>query len=661
MHRLIKNGELHLYGTVGGDWTWDEDGIVSTGFTDEQVIEALADLSGDIVVRLNSGGGIAFQGIAIYNALKSHDGKVSVFVDALAASAASLIAMAGDHVVMRPGAMMMIHNPGTITIGTSEDHRKAALTLDQIAASAAEIYASRSGRSMREVLRMMADETWMRGSVARSLGFAEEAEESGEEMAAPAFKYSLFKNAPANLFANRAVAVPGNLDILATATKEPLMSTPTSAKETTQDIFSRCRAAKLTMEETEKVMMDANGDGSKARDIIINMMAERSGPAIHGHLPNDAMHSFSLEDNRQIVDALAARLGAPIDGGGNNPYMNCSLLEIGRRYFSACGERVSNMSDTALAERMTMLSSARGAGRATMLTGMHTTSDFPSLLLGAGQRYLLDRYNSMPSPLKALSAKRNVADFRQQTFIRPGEAPKLEKITESGEVTYGTLSEDSHGLQISTYGKLFALSRNAIINDDLSAFADFVRAFAEASTETEGDLFYQLLAANNFGGAVMSDGKSLYHVEHGNLATDYGEPSVSTLSSARTAMRLQKNVNGTGTAGVVPAVLLVGPKLETVAERIVAELKATTSDDVNPFSGKLRVAVENRYDGVGWWLLADPQQRPALQHGYLDGVDGPSLATREGWNVLGMEFRCILDFGCAPFDFRATYFNKGTA
>ncbi|WP_142628094.1 head maturation protease, ClpP-related [Rhizobium sp. P007] len=660
-NRLIKNGELHLYGTVGGDWTWDEDGIVSTGFTDEQVIEAIADLSGDIVVRLNSGGGIAFQGIAIYNALKAHDGKVSVFVDALAASAASLIAMAGDYVVMRPGAMMMIHNPGTITIGTSEDHRKAALTLDQIAASAAEIYASRSGRSMREILRMMADETWMRGSVARSLGFAEEAEESGEEMAAPAFKYSLFKNTPANLFAHRAVAAPGNLDILATATKEPVMSTTTSVKETTQDIFSRCRAAKLTMEETEKVMMDANGDGNKARDIIINMMAEKAGPTIHGHLPNDAMHSLKLEDNQQIVDALAARLGAPIDGGGNNPYMNCSLLEIGRRYFSAYGERISNMSDTALAERMTMQSSARGAARATMLTGMHTTSDFPGLLLGAGQRYLLDRYNSLPSPLKALSVKRNVADFRQQTFIRPGEAPKLEKVTESGEITYGTLSEDSHGLQISTYGKLFALSRNAIINDDLSAFADFVRAFAEASTETEGDLFYQLLAANNFGGAVMSDGKTLYHADHGNLATDYGEPSVSTLSSARAAMRLQKNVNGTGTAGVVPAVLVVGPKLETVAERIVAELKATTSDDVNPFSGKIRVAVENRYDGVGWWLFADPQQRPALQHGYLDGVDGPSLATREGWNVLGMEFRCILDFGCAPFDFRATYFNKGAA
>ncbi|CDN94807.1 head maturation protease, ClpP-related [Agrobacterium tumefaciens] len=659
-NRLIKNGELHLYGTVGGDWTWDEDGIVSTGFTDEQVIEALADLSGDIVVRLNSGGGIAFQGIAIYNALKSHDGKVSVFVDALAASAASLIAMAGDHVVMRPGAMMMIHNPGTITIGTSEDHRKAALTLDQIAASAAEIYASRSGRSMREILRMMADETWMRGSVARSLGFAEEAEESGEEMAAPAFKYSLFKNAPANLFTHRAVAAPGNLEILATATKEPVMSTLTSVKETTQDIFSRCRSANLSMEETEKVMMEAKGDGNKARDIIINMMADRAGPETRGHLPTTSLYSPDpTADNSQIVDALAARLGASIDGGGDNPYMNCSMLEIGRRYYAAQGQRVSNMSDAALAERMTTLSASRGSGYATMAAGMHTTTDFPSLLLAAGQRYLLERYNSTPSPLKALSTKRSVADFRPQTFIRPGEAPKLEKVTEAGEITYGTTSEDSNGLQISTYAKLFAMSRNAIINDNLGAFTDFMRAFSDSAHETEGDLFYQMLAANNFAGAVMSDGKPLYHADHGNLATDNGEPSVSTLSFARTAMRLQKNVNGTGTAGVVPTVLLVGPKLETTAEKIVAQLTATTSGDVNPFSGKLSVAVENRYDGVGWWLFADPGHRPAFQHGYLGGAEGPTVAYREGWNVLGIEFRCLLDFGCAPFDFRATYFNKG--
>lgn len=652
-HKLIKGGELHLYGTVGGDVEWDDEGIRSTGFSDEQVIDALAELSGDIVVRLNSAGGVAFQGIAIYNALKAHAGRVSIFVDALAASAASVIAMAGDLVVMRPGAMMMIHNPATITIGTAEDHRKSMLALDQIAASAAEIYAARAKRPMREILRMMEEETWMRGAVARSLGFADEAEESGEQMAAPIFKYSLFKNAPSNLSQSRAGIVPA-------AVKEPVMNLPVITKESTQDIFSRCRAAKLSMDETDQVIRDANGSIDKARDMIINMMAERDGPHIVGHIPTSSLHSVNLADDKQVIDALASRLGVEVEAGGQNPYMNCSLLSVGRRYFAAHGQRVDNMTDTAVAEMMMSSSPQRsGAGYARLSGGMHTTSDFPLLLVSAAQRYMLDRFGAMASPLKSLSVKRNVSDFRPQSFIRPGEAPRLAKVAEGAEVTYGTTSESSQGLQLDTYGKIFAISRHAIINDDLGAFADFANAFAQSSATTEGDLFYDLLAANAFGGAAMTDGTPLFHADHKNLAASGGAISVETVSAGREAMRTQQNVNGSGTAGVVPAVLLVGPKKETEAEKFVASITANSTSDVNPFAGKLRVEVENRYSGNGWWLFADPQERPALQHGYLDGVDGPSIATRDGWNVLGMEIRCLLDFGCAPLDYRAAYRNPG--
>lgn len=121
-NRLIKNGELCLYGTVGGSW-WDEE-----YFTASEVNGALEEMSGDIVVRLNSGGGSAFQGIAIQNALLRYDGEVTVSVEALAASAASVIAMAGDDVVMQPGSMMMIHDPSSITFGTAEEHERTAVT-----------------------------------------------------------------------------------------------------------------------------------------------------------------------------------------------------------------------------------------------------------------------------------------------------------------------------------------------------------------------------------------------------------------------------------------------------------------------------------------------------------------------------------------------------
>lgn len=355
------------------------------------------------------------------------------------------------------------------------------------------------------------------------------------------------------------------------------------------------------------------------------------------------------------VDALAVQLGASRRLNGDNLLANYPVLGIVRRLLDVNGVATRNMDDRQIADF-----ALRGGNWATTGSrGMHTTWDFPSLLMEAGDRALMERFGAERTPLKQLSTKRNARDFRDKGFIRPGEAPKLEKVGEAGEIKRGTLSEEKQGLRLETYAKAFALSRQAIINDDLGGFADFIGAFAASAATTEGDLLYGLLSANSFGGTKLSDGKNLFHADHGNLAASAGAIDVGTLSAARQAMLLQKNVNGTGRAGAVPAVLLVGPKKQTEAETIVASLSPAAVDQVNPFAGKLRVEVETRYEGNGWWLFADPQARPALMHGYLDGNDGPRVETRDGWDILGTEFRCILDFGCGVYDWRAAYFNPG--
>ena len=106
MKKLLLNGALMLYGDVGDPFGWGD------GFSASDVAEALAEHGdGDITVRVNSGSGIANEGMAIYSLLKGHAGKVTIAVDGVAASAASLIAMAGSEIEMRDGAMMMIHDP----------------------------------------------------------------------------------------------------------------------------------------------------------------------------------------------------------------------------------------------------------------------------------------------------------------------------------------------------------------------------------------------------------------------------------------------------------------------------------------------------------------------------------------------------------------------
>lgn len=676
-NKLIKGNELHLYGAVGGDITWGEDGLESTGFTDEQVNSALAEMSGDIVLRLNSAGGIAVQGIAIYNALKTYAGKVTVYIDALAASAASLIAMAGDTIIMRTGSLLMIHDPSTITFGTSGELRKTADVLDEVAAAAAEIYAERSGQSNQRVRALMADETWMRGDLARKLGFADRLDDEAATMAAPVFKYTLFKHAPAELLAPaaiRAAAAPGNTPANFAATERVIMTSsqmaanpaaPASFRDATDDIFSRCRSAKLTMDETNEIMLAAAGNAEKARDLIIDMIAARDpAPNMSSHLAGGyGAPSAGME--KDITDALVMKFGSKAPGASINALQlsERSMTEIGRSYLMQAGAKIGGASDKTIVDMMMGGYAAGqfgGVGSIVKMGGTHTISDFPNLFGSAMYRAIMERFRIMSSPLKQLSLQRNAIDFRPVQYVRPGEAPLLEKVVEGASINYGTTNEETiPQFIVETYAKMFAISRQMIINDDLGAFTDFIRAFADAAAGTENALFFALLSANSYGGMKLNDGKNLFHADHGNKAASGALPSVATLSAARLAMRTQKNVNGKATAGVVPLYLVVGPALETTAQQVVAEINATKTEDVNPFSGQLEVMVENQYSGNGWWLFGDPTIRPPLIHGYLNGATGPVVESRDGWNVLGREFRCVLDFGCSVYDWRSAYFNPG--
>ncbi len=192
---VLKNGEILLHGTVG-------EGLFEDGFTAVDVISALAEVgrTADIVVRLNSGGGLAMEGIAIHNAFHSHRGKVTVVVEAIAASAASLLAMAGDEIVMRTGATMMVHDPSGITLGTAADHQKSVEMLETIGASMAAVYAEKTGRPIDEVRAEMIGELWMTAAEAVEKGYADKTDEQRTEPTA-AFDYRLYSRAPERLVA----------------------------------------------------------------------------------------------------------------------------------------------------------------------------------------------------------------------------------------------------------------------------------------------------------------------------------------------------------------------------------------------------------------------------------------------------------------------------
>src|ERR671918_1131589 len=186
----MKGAEIAIYDEIGAF------GIPAKAFLDE--LRALGPVA-ELTVRINSPGGSVFDGVAIYNALKRHDAALTVWIDGIAASIASMIAMAGDEVVMPENAMLMLHDPSGLVMGTATDMRAMAEALDRMKAGMVAAYRDKSGRDDAEIEALMAAETWLSAEEAVDLGLADQVEQP-VRMAAH-FDLSRFRNTPPQLAA----------------------------------------------------------------------------------------------------------------------------------------------------------------------------------------------------------------------------------------------------------------------------------------------------------------------------------------------------------------------------------------------------------------------------------------------------------------------------
>nr|WP_167772009.1 prohead protease/major capsid protein fusion protein [Bradyrhizobium frederickii] len=355
---------------------------------------------------------------------------------------------------------------------------------------------------------------------------------------------------------------------------------------------------------------------------------------------------------RSIEGALVARMTGQRPEGASAELMGRTLLDMGAMLVQARGERPAWGNRDRLASQVMERS----------MGGMLATSDFPNLLTTSGNRVLNEAYRTAQTPLMGLAKRRDAVDFRALTTIKLSEAPRLSEVKEGGEVTHGSRSEAKESFKLKTYAKIFSLSRQAIINDDLGAFADSNAAFGRAAAQTEADLLVSLLTANSGNGVNLDDGNPLYGTgaTRGNKAAAGAAINITTLNAARQALRGMKDIDGKTPINVTPKHLVVGPAKETEAEQFLATtLYPNQNSAVNPFAGKILVSVDPRLTGNAWRLFADPAEIATIMVAYLNGADGPMVETRLGWDVLGLEVRAVLDFGCGVNDFRGTYLNPG--
>lgn len=187
--------EIWIYEEIGEDF-WTGGGVTAKNFQKE-----LAEIKASkIDLHINSPGGVVFDGITIYNLLKQHPAAITTYIDGLAASIASVIALAGDKVVMAANALYMMHSPSGISMGTASDMRDFADVLDKIGGTMVDTYAKKSKKPEAEIRRMLEDETWMTADEAKEAGFVDEIAEEMDMAAClkfmPAMAKMKFKHIP---------------------------------------------------------------------------------------------------------------------------------------------------------------------------------------------------------------------------------------------------------------------------------------------------------------------------------------------------------------------------------------------------------------------------------------------------------------------------------
>ena len=195
---------LELYGTIAEE-SWFDDDVTPQMFRDE-----LFSGSGDVTIWINSPGGDCIAASQIYSMLMDYKGNVTVKIDGIAASAASVIAMAGTKVLMAPTAMMMIHNPSTAAFGDHVEMQKAIEMLDEVKESIINAYELRTDLSHAQLSHMMDDTTWMNAKKAIELGFAdgmlEDSKRSSADLEAYAFSSAAVEQAIMNKIAEKCKA-----------------------------------------------------------------------------------------------------------------------------------------------------------------------------------------------------------------------------------------------------------------------------------------------------------------------------------------------------------------------------------------------------------------------------------------------------------------------
>lgn len=382
-----------------------------------------------------------------------------------------------------------------------------------------------------------------------------------------------------------------------------------------------------TQLESQRNVQPINQNGNRAGDRQIDTAEYRA--AVENAIALRANPSLQLSD----AERSAAR-----------DFRGMSLLEMARFHLDQSGVNTRGM------DRLALAGEALGMSRA----GQLTTSDFANILSTVANKSLRRAYEAAPQTFRPFISTSTIADFKPVSITGLGDAPALLLVQENGEFKYGSLADIGDSYKLATYGRIIAITRQVIVNDDMRVLNRIPAAFGAQASQLESDMVYAQLTSN----PTMYDTVALFHSSHGNLAGSGGAINETTLGAGKASMRKQTSAEGT-VLNLMPRFLIVGPDKEVEAQKMLTAVTPNATSGVNVFSNSLELIVEARLTGNQWYLAADPALVDTIDLASLEGQEGVYTETRVGFEVDGVETKARVDRVAKALDWRGLFKNPG--
>lgn len=655
-------GEILIYDQIGG---W---GISASSFIREVSDAGLFNAS-QVDIRIHSPGGSILDGFAIFSTLKRLSGQVNIYIDGLAASMASVLAMLPGATVHIPSnAFVMIHNAWGGAMGEADDLRDYADLLDKNSGNMVDAYAAKTGLPREEIEALMKNETWMTGAEAVEKGFADillpemTMEACLNEKTAKEF--SNMPQAAKSFFGPRGTATqqpqptqtpqpqatqhpatppaqqPQAPDIAAMAVQmqQHLQAQEMNRRTAVGEVFTAFANHPGVSELQAACVADQFCDAATAQQKLLAKLAENTESAAGGYVHVHAGSGNWVGD--AVRNVLMAQAGhEKIES--KNQFNGMSLMELARASLTHRGIGLSGR------DRMGIVG----------LSFTHSSSDFAYILMDVANKSALVGWETAPETFNQWTRAGRLTDFRASHRVGLDAFPTLRRVREGAEYKYATIGDTGAKIMLATYGELFSISRQAIINDDLSVITTIPQAMGSAARATVGDLVYAILTDNE-----EFNGDKLFSAARGNLIS--GALGIDTLSDARSQMKRQKADNGRH-LNIAPAFLLVPTVQETLADQLLHSIGVpgveNNSNIKNPIQNMAKIISEPRLDdhSEDAWYLSAAQGRNTIEVAYLDGNDAPVVESTSGFTVDGVTMKVRIDAGVAPMDYRGMLKSTG--